>query len=388
MTRPRLYLDWNAAAPLRPEARAAMLAAMDLVGNPSSVHAEGRAAKALVESARAEVAALVGCAPPDVVFTSGATEAANLVGAQPWRRRLVTAVEHDAVIAGVGGAAGEEIAVDALGLLDPTALAAALEGAGPDCVVAVQSANSETGVLQPLTEIAAAVRGAGAQLLVDITQSVGRIDRRRDAAFDWARLQPDFACLSAHKLGGPKGAGALILRPGADIAAAIGGGGQELGRRSGTEATLAIAGFGATAAAVRAELQGDSAGSFASAERLRDQLEARLTDAAPELIVMGAGAPRLANTACLALPGWRGEAQVIQMDLAGIAISAGSACSSGKVKASRVLQAMGHGPETAACAIRVSIGPSTTEAETDAFAEAWEAAYRRWRDRRERGGVG
>jgi cysteine desulfurase len=339
----RVYLDWNATAPLRPEARGAMIAAMDVVGNPSSVHAEGRAAKALVERARAEVAEAVGCKPAEVVFTSGATEAAGVLGR--FAHVEVEPTAHDALWA--HRRAGEGVAeVHAMGL-----------------------ANSETGVVLPLPER----EGLGAtRLLLDVTQGVGRLP------FSFAWSGAEFAVLSAHKLGGPKGVGALIVRDGVEIPALAVGGGQEMGRRSGTENVIGIAGFGAAIGAAMRDLE---AGVWQEVARLRNILETTLASAAGETIFVGKGAERLPNTSCIAVPGWRGETQVMQMDLAGFAVSAGSACSSGKVRESRVLRAMGLGEDVARSAIRVSLGPATTEDEISRFAAVWVEAHARHRAR-------
>ncbi|MCU0907687.1 MAG: aminotransferase class V-fold PLP-dependent enzyme [Rhodobacteraceae bacterium] len=350
----RVYLDWNATAPLRPEARAAMVAALDVVGNPSSVHAEGRAAKALVERARAQVAALVGCAPDEVVFTGGATEAAQVLAGLPGPL-VVDACAHDAL----WSRADERR--DAVG---PATFALGL-------------ANSETGILA-----APPVRGADGgfavagvacdRILLDVTQAVGRVP----FAFSWSGA--DFAILSAHKLGGPKGVGALIVRGGVDIAPLARGGGQELGRRAGTENVAGIAGFGAAAEAALRDLD---AGLWDEVARLRIILETAIEAASPSTILVGKGDARLPNTSCLVAPGWRGETQVMAMDLAGFAVSAGSACSSGKVRPSRVLRAMGFSEVEAAAAIRVSLGPATTQDEVERFAAAWVAAERKYRAR-------
>lgn len=355
----RVYLDWNATAPLRPEARAAMIAAMDLVGNPSSVHAEGRAAKGIVEKARSQVADFVGCRPQDVIFTSGATEAAALACSG---RALVCAnVEHDAVMA--HQAASLDVAGN--GEIQPFDTV-------PGDLLAVQGANSETGVLQDNFRWAQVGWASGAMMLVDAVQLVGRV---RCSLSD---LGADFVMLSAHKFGGPKGVGALCLKLGVDAQAVIPGGGQEMGRRSGTENVIGIAGFGAAAEAAARDLE---AGVWDRVEKLRNVLESALEAASKETIFVGKDAPRLPNTSCFATPGWKGETQVMQMDLAGFAISAGSACSSGKVRASRVLRAMGYDEVTASSAIRVSLGPETTEDEIARFCEAWTAKYQRHRAR-------
>jgi len=362
--RPRSYLDWNATAPLRPQARVAMQAAMDLVGNPSSVHAEGRAARAAVERARAQVATAVGCAPGEVVFTAGATEAAGVLTG--FGRVAVQPVAHDAVF--VHGRAGRDGGGD-------SGVAAS--------VLAMGLANSETGIVTeppartdsgwPVPDAAPAER-----LLLDITQAVGRLP----FAFSWSGA--DFAILSAHKLGGPKGVGALIIRDGVEIPALALGGGQEMGRRAGTENVIGIAGFGAAAQAAMADMD---AGAMARVAKLRNILEERLAIAFPMTIFVGQDADRLPNTACIATPGWKAETQVMQMDLAGFAVSAGSACSSGKVRPSRVLTAMGFDDDTARSAIRVSLGATTTEDEVMRFCDAWIAARTRYGDRQTGSGI-
>ena len=326
----RVYLDHNATAPLRPEAREAMVAAMDVAGNPSSVHGEGRAAKALVERGRAQVAEAVGCKPQEVVFTSGATEAARVMERWPGPVE-VQATAHDALWAH-RRAEGEGTPLYAMGL-----------------------ANSETGIV---TEPEA----RDGALLLDITQAVGRIP------FSFAWSGADFAILSAHKLGGPKGIGALIVKQGVDFLALTPGGGQEMGRRSGTENIIGIAGFGA---AIEAALRDQAAGGWDEIEKFRNILETLLEESARETIFVGKSDRRLPNTSCFISDGWKGETQVMAMDLAGFAISAGSACSSGKVKASRVLGAMGYDDTQAASAVRVSLGPGTSEDDVTRFAETW-----------------
>ena len=345
--KPRLYLDWNATTPLRPEARAAMIAAMDLMGNPSSVHAEGRAAKSLMERARSQIAAALGADGADIVFTSGATEAAALACAG--RGLHCADVEHEAVSAWCQA----DLAVDGLGQVTVT----------QPSQTALQYANSETGILQTLPEGLA---------VSDLTQAFGKLP----LAFNW--LGCDMGLVSAHKLGGPKGIGALILRRGLDLSAQLRGGGQEMGRRAGTENLIGIAGFAAAAEAAARDL---ADGVWERVAEIRNILESALSAAANETISVGKGGARLPNTLCLVTPGWKGETQVMQMDLAGFAVSAGSACSSGKVKASRVLRAMGFDEIAAASALRVSIGPETTEDEVLRFADAWIAQYRKARAR-------
>ncbi|UOA31726.1 Cysteine desulfurase NifS [Sulfitobacter sp. DSM 110093] len=357
----RAYLDHNATTPLRAEARVAMIAAMDLPGNPSSVHAEGRAAKAMVERARAQVAGLVGCDPVDVIFTSGATEAAALA-ASLGARVVTSAVEHDAVLS---WGQADRLGVDAKGIWDGDLSIA--EGAD---VVALQAANSETGVLQqtmPLAQQCWAMESTP-YVLVDAVQAVGK------TSFKMATSGADFILVSAHKLGGPKGIGALIVKRGIDVAAQLRGGGQEMGRRSGTENIPGIAGFGAAAEAAAADV---AAGRWEEVAQLRDLLEVTLADASKLTTSVGKDAPRLPNTSCIISPGWKGETQVMQMDLAGFAISAGSACSSGKVRASAVLRAMGFDETQAASAIRVSLGLQTTREDVLRFATSWTAKMKK-----------
>ena len=391
----RVYLDHNATTPLRAEAQAAMVAAMDVVGNPSSVHAEGRAAKAVVERARAQVADLVGCLPNQVVFTSGATEAAALAVAQKDRHGGVFAAmgsEHDcfldwteaelpAVWGRSGGISGEE----AKGLFKLMEFVTGLaeEDWRSDrtavALVAMSSANSETGLLLPKAGVAgnSHVNASRAgtipyAVVADITQLAGKIE------ISYKDQKPAYMVLSAHKLGGPKGVGALINFTADDPAPLLRGGGQEMGRRAGTENVIGIAGFGAAAEAAKRDVD---AGRWDRVEKLRNILESALEAPEYDTIFVGKGAPRLPNTSCILTPGWKGETQVMQMDLAGFAISAGSACSSGKVKASRVLRAMGYSDSEASSAIRVSLGLETTEDEVLRFAEAWCAARKKHKAR-------
>lgn len=348
MSRSRVYLDWNATTPLRPEARDAMVAAMDLVGNPSSVHAEGRAAKGVVERARGQIAEALGALTADIVFTSGATEAAALALAD--RSLACAGIEHDAVRAWCT----ERLATNSDGKVQ-------LDGEPGGCTL--QLANSETGVIQTLPQGLA---------VADLTQGFGKIP----FGFDWSGL--DMGVISAHKLGGPKGIGALILRRGLDVTARIKGGGQEMGRRSGTENIIGIAGFGAAAQAAQADL---AAGRWDEVAEFRNILEITLETLGNESIFVGKDSARLPNTTMIATPGWKGETQVMQMDLAGFAISAGSACSSGKVKASQVLKAMGYNDQVASSAIRVSLGLDTTKEQVLRFAETWAAHHAKRRKR-------
>lgn len=353
------YLDANATEPVRPAARAAALEAMQAPGNPSSVHAAGRAARRVLEGARETIAARFGAAPADLVFTSGGTEAdAWAVRALGHGRRLIVgATEHDAVRAAAAGAG--VLPVDGDGVADLDALRRML-GGGPPALVCLMLANNETGTIQPVAEAAVLCRAADALLHVDAVQAAGRI------AVAIPALGADSVALSSHKLGGPAGAGALWLGPRAAAAAPlIAGGGQERGRRGGTPPLPAIAGFAAAAA--------EATGAAALAT-LRDAIEQAAVAAGA--VVLGAGAPRLPNTTCLALPGVRAETQVIALDLEGIAVSAGAACSSGKVARSHVLDAMGLGPR-AGEAIRVSLPWSATAADVAAFARAYRAVATR-----------
>ncbi|MDC0115923.1 cysteine desulfurase [Octadecabacter sp.] len=355
----RVYLDHNATAPLRVEARDAMIAAMDVMGNPSSVHSEGRAAKGLVERARAQVAQAVGCNPAEVVFTSGATEAASVLSdPKTGQDVLVDQTAHDALWAQSSMYHWE------------------VKPRGPGHVLAMGLANSETGVITPppgKTDDQWPIGKAAADLLLlDITQAVGRIP----FSFSWSGA--DMAILSAHKFGGPKGVGALIARDNFDIDALSVGGGQEMGRRSGTENVIGIAGFGAAIEAAMADLE---AGVWDHIEKLRTILESGVEAASKETILVGKDMSRLPNTSCLLTPGWKGETQVMAMDLAGFAISAGSACSSGKVKASRVLMAMGYNEADAASAIRVSLGTDNTEQDVTRFVDVWAEKFKKYRTR-------
>jgi cysteine desulfurase len=355
----RTYFDWNATAPLRQEARAAMAAALSLTGNASSVHAEGRAARHVIEDAREKVAALVGAEAKNVTFTSGATEANMLAltptieigGRKSLRDRLfVSAIEHPSVRSGGRFAADavEELPVTGGGVVDLHALRSAIARAERP-LVSVMLANNETGVIQPIADITEIVHAANGVLHVDAVQGPGRIDCRI------GELGADFMSLSAHKLGGPQGAGALVSRGDIHIGEPlIKGGGQERSQRAGTENVAAIAGFGAAAAVAN---QADTA----RMAGLRDRLEADLKAITPEAVIFGQNAPRLPNTTLFTVPGMKAETAIISFDLNGIAVSSGSACSSGKVQASHVLAAMGVEPALAQGAVRVSLGWSTTE---------------------------
>ncbi|MFK7881307.1 cysteine desulfurase family protein [Roseobacter sp.] len=389
----RVYLDHNATTPLRPEARNAMIAAMDVMGNPSSVHAEGRAAKGLMEHARTQVAGLVGCAPSQVIFTGSATEAAALAVAQKNQHGGVFAslpTEHDCFtvwsdielpsLYDKDGSVSAQGSSRFMNLIDSLAGQNRCADGDPVALVAVSAANSETGVMLQSRQIPPnGYRGASSDgavpfsIVCDITQIAGKLPVLYDG-----EKRPAYMILSAHKLGGPKGVGALINFTAKDPQPVLRGGGQEMGRRSGTENIVGIAGFGAAAEAAQRDL---AAGRWEEIAELRKILENTLAAGAKTTIFVGKGVNRLPNTSCFATPGWKGETQVMQMDLAGFAVSAGSACSSGKVRASTVLRSMGFDDETASSAIRVSLGLDTTEQDVLRFADAWLAQERKFRAR-------
>jgi len=365
MTMKRTYLDYNASVPLRGEARAAILAALDAAGNPSSVHAEGRQARAIIETARERVADLINAKPSEVIFTSGATEANNWVLSAGWEAIAVAGIEHDSVAAPVtaSGAKRIDLSVATNGVTELDGLGGALAAspaASKRTLLTLMLANNETGVIQPVADAAALAREHGVMVHTDAVQAPGRI------AVDFAALGVDALSLSAHKLGGPRGVGALVVRDGIELPALIKGGGQERRRRGGTENVCGIAGFGAAAEAITREQ-----GAAKHMAKLRDRLEVGVLRATPAAVIIGKGAPRLANTAYIALPGKLAETVVIKLDLEGIAVSAGSACSSGRVGSSHVLEAMKLGPELARSAIRVSLGPQTQDEDIAAFLTAW-----------------
>lgn len=356
------YLDHNATTPVRPEAAIAVAEALARGGNPSSVHRFGRLARRVVEEARASVAALVGADPAGVAFTSGGTEANNLaLGGTGRECVLVSAVEHASVREARDGIT--LVPVDDDGIVRLDALAALLSGDARPALVSVMWANNETGAIQPVAEIAALAHAHGALLHCDAVQAAGRVPVDMEAA------GIDLLTLSAHKLGGPPGAGALVLRDGVDVASVLRGGGQERGRRAGTENVPAIAGFGVAAAFALQRLAAEAARLAALRDRLEDEVRMRV----PAATIHAANVVRLPNTSCIGLPGLRGEVQVVSLDLAGVAVSAGAACSSGKVAPSHVLAAMGRDATAAAEAIRVSLGWTTGEADIDRFLEAWTA---------------
>ncbi len=361
-----VYLDYNATSPCRPEAARAVADALAAGGNPSSVHGMGRAARARLEAARRQVAALADADPAQVIFTSGATEADNLaLRATGAGAVLVSAIEHDAVLSARPDQ--EILPVDADGRVAPEVLKEALsrrDRTGPEApsLVSIMAVNNETGVIQPIEALASVAKRGGARLHVDAAQAAGRID----LAPLWAVA--DMMSLSAHKLGGPPGVGALLIRDGVPFAAENRGGGQERRRRAGTENLAGIAGFGAAAQTLAAGWREEAE----RIEMLRDRLEAGVRALGAPVEIAGRGAPRVGNTSCLALPGFAAEKQVMALDLAGIAVSAGSACSSGKVTRSHVLEAMGWPEQTAGAAIRVSLGWASEPDHVDAFLAAYE----------------
>jgi cysteine desulfurase len=372
-----IYLDYNATAPIRPEALAAATEAMRAGGNPSSVHAAGRAARASMETAREQVAALIGAPASTVIFTSGGTEANALAVesavAAGSRRLLISAIEHDCVraTAEAGAAIVESWPVDANGLADLDWLEARLQAWSPGDgrpFAALMLANNETGVIQPVAEAAALLRAADGWLHVDAVQAAGKI------ALDSRAIGADTLAIASHKIGGPTGVGALTFGPRAVMTRRIHGGGQERGRRAGTENISGIAGFGAAAEAAARDLE-----ALAAQAAWRDAVANKLVQQAG-VTVFGADAPRLPNTLCFAAPGFSSELQLMALDLEGVMVSAGSACSSGKVKASHVLLAMGA-EALAGSALRVSGGWNTGQDDWNRFADAWLAAHARQRAR-------
>lgn len=378
MVSPRAYLDYNATAPVRAAVREMVNAVLEETGNPSSVHGEGRRARGRIETARQAVASLVGIAPDGVTFTSGGTEAnhlaleqAVLLGATGI---VVSAIEHPSLTeaakraAAVAGVEVTFVPVTEQGGVDLTAFDRALAGAGGKPFVSIMSANNETGAIQPLAEIAARTHAAGGVMHSDMIQSAGKL------GINLSALGIDMASLSAHKIGGPQGVGAFVLAEDGAVKALQTGGGQERGRRSGTENTAGIAGFGAAAAEALHDLGN---GTVDEVKRLRGQLEQTLRACAPHLVIFAETAERLPNTSCFSAPGLKAETLLMQLDLAGFAVSAGSACSSGKVARSHVLAAMRVDDNLASGAVRVSLGHETTEDQVNGLATAWAKAYQR-----------
>ena len=365
--RTETYLDWNATTPLRPEAAAAMSEVLARCGNPSSVHRWGRAARQAIEQARFTVAALLDTPAEGVVFVSGGTEANHLALLGSGRDRvLVSAVEHDSVLRAAPEA--ERISVDCDGVVVLDTLDRLVAADPRPALVSVMLANNETGVVQPVAAIGAIARTHGALFHCDAVQAAGKI------TLDARTIGADFVTLSAHKLGGPPGLGALVVTGELELTPLLHGGGQERGRRAGTENLVGIAGFAAAAVAATEEIA-----VYDRVRALRDALESGLAAIAPDAVVLGAAAPRLPNTAAIAMPGVAAETQVIALDLDGVMVSAGAACSSGKVGPSHVLEAMGVGPDLVGSTIRVSLGWDSSEADVAHFLRAWTRLYRRCR---------
>lgn len=379
----RIYLDNNATTPLRPQVKASMLAALETAGNASSIHAEGRNARAILEAARADIASLTGAAPDEVIFTSGGTEANSLalhgllqaasLAGQRFTRLIVSAIEHPSVLQTAEQCAevypGLRLTVapvDANGSLDLARFERLLAEGKGRALVSVMAVNNETGVIQPTQDVARICNATSATLHCDAVQAAGRIPATLEA------LGADIITISAHKLGGPQGVGALIKRTGVPLSAQIRGGMQEFGYRAGTHDVAAIAGFGAAARAVSAT---------AHASTLRDILEGKLLHACPEAVIFGRTSNRVGNTICIATPSVTADTMLIALDLEGFAVSAGAACSSGKVSHSHVLAAMGVDPELARCAIRISLGWKNDEQDVPAFVAAYKRIVERARAR-------
>ena len=366
MNNPRTYLDYNASAPLCDAARSAMIAAMDIYGNPSAIHNEGRAARMIVERARGQIADFIGCDGADLVFAGSASEASAMcfsAGATV----MGSAGEHDALHAHIN--IQPNIKLDQNGRY-----IGIMTDKGAD-YLALQSANSETGVLQDTSSLIQQFKATQQpedhpQCVIDGSQAFGKTD------LQIGDTGGDLVIASPHKFGGPKGVGVLYVKTGIELRPIIRGGGQEQGRRAGTENLIGIAGAGAAAMAAQSDLK---SGIWQQVAQLRDWLEQELQANAPDMVIIGRNTPRLPNTSCFALPGWSGELQVMQMDLAGFAISAGSACSSGKIRQSRVLKAMGKDDVTAQSAVRISIGQTHTKKQLESFVMAWTKAYRKFK---------
>lgn len=364
-----IYLDYNATAPIKPAVRAAMLEAMERHGNPSSVHRYGRIARRYVEEARAAVAALAGVKPAQVIFTGSGTEANNMVfnGSRP-AGVIVSAIEHDSVLACAPDA--QKIPVTEDGIVDLESAGKLFQATPPGSLVSVMLVNNETGVIQPVADIARLAKAQGHIVHTDAVQAAGRLP------INCAALGADFLTLSAHKIGGPQGVGALIVSEKTALQSLLKGGGQEMNRRAGTENVAGIIGFG-----VAARLAADDLRDVPRLAKERDRLQTQLQYIAGEdAVVPGEDAPRVANTLCIAMRGVSGETQVMAMDLAGVAVSAGAACSSGKVRVSHVLRAMGYADDVAASALRISLGWNTKPSEIERCVEAWRALYQRTRD--------
>ena len=368
-----IYMDYNATCPIRPQVIEAVASTMAVVGNPSSVHSQGQKARSLVEESRAKVAALAGARARDVMFCAGGTEAANTVirGAGV-NSLIISAIEHSCVTAAaeVAGVPVFVLPVDDSGIISVTMLRELLAKAPKPALVSVMYANNEMGAVQPIADICEIAKEFGALVHSDAVQAAGKLQ------LDMASLGLDYMTLSAHKIGGPQGVGAVVMAPTAPIEPLVVGGGQELGRRSGTENVAGIVGFGVAAIEALNHLADG-----VKLKALRDGMEQQLRQHANEVVIVGEKAKRLPNTSCVAIPGVKGETQVMHFDLAGICVSSGSACSSGKVKTSHVLGAMGFALDVSEASIRVSLGSDTSESDVSSFVEVWKKLYDRTQGR-------
>lgn len=369
--RQQRYMDYNATGQVYPEVAEEMLRVLQQGGNPSSVHAVGRNAKKEVENARAAISGIVNCRARDIIFTGGGTEANNLAlkGLLNQSSLIVAATEHDSIIAPSKTLKGIDVhmvPVDQNGLVDIAAYQSILQEHGEGALVSVMMANNETGVLQDIPNLTQMAHEHGALMHVDAIQAFAKLP------LDFKELDVDLMTLSSHKTGGPQGVGGLIVKPNIPLQAEIVGGGQELGRRSGTENVAGISGFGKAAM-----MAGSSLAKMTELEAIRDFIEAEILKICPHAPLYGQGATRLKNTSNIGMPGVQGETQVMHFDLAGIMVSSGSACSSGKVKESHVLRAMGATQEEAREAVRVSLGWKNTREDAVAFIKAWAALYDR-----------
>ncbi|MFP6710689.1 MAG: cysteine desulfurase family protein [Rhodospirillales bacterium] len=360
-----VYFDHNATTPVRAEVADAMAGALVLGGNASSVHGAGRQARQLVEEAREIIAELVGASPAQIVFTSGGTEANNLVlRGTECDHILVSAVEHNSVLDAADNI--EIVPVDGNGVIDLTALTSRLSEIDGQVLISVMLANNETGVIEPIAEIVRIAKEHGALVHTDAIQALGKVN------VDWGDLGVDFISLSAHKIGGPQGVGAIVINEEIPLKSILRGGGQERSRRAGTENVPGIVGFGAAAKLIAGELD-----QISKTQDLRDRMEASIKAKCSDAVIFGESIDRLPNTSCVSMPGVTSETQVMKFDLEDYMVSAGSACSSGKVQASHVLKAMGVDEETASTAIRISLGFGNNSNDVDAFVSQWEKIYAR-----------
>ena len=358
-----VYLDYNATSKLRPEAITGMEKAMKLCGNSSSVHRFGRLARRAVEQSREALADAINASHDEVIFTSGGTESNNFALLGSRKKIIASSIEHDSVLQHVSESA--RIGVNNDGRIDLFHLEELLEKEKSSVIVSVMMANNETGVIQPIEKIVELCRRYDAWVHCDGVQALGKIP------VSFSSLGVDMMSLSAHKLGGPQGVGALIIRDGGSLSPISVGGGQERGQRAGTENIIGIGGFGAVCETINCSLKLSE-----SLLAMRDNIEKKLIKIAPDIAIYGKESPRLTNTSCIGLPGIKNEVQVMALDLAGVAVSSGSACSSGKIKPSHVLVAMGANSESAECAIRVSLGWDTSSFDCDSLIKSWEALAR------------